>query len=262
MTDLLFYVFALLLIVFSVLVTTMPNLLHSALSLIASFFVTAALYLVFQMEFVALSQVMIYIGGIVIFCIIIILLTTGLGDENLFKPTRTTKIIGASLSFFLLMVLIRFTGRTSDIQALSHPEQNTAVSMDMIGQRLLASGKNGFIETGCHNIMRGRFGTRQNHAAEYGYPAAGRGPLPSVITLLPQGRLPCKFRPTPYNYSIATLHSAAGFRQSCCRQTRPRPGIAGAAANRGQSSWSVFRCGTTQGQRSEPWKHGFIRSRK
>lgn len=145
MTDFLFYLFALLLIGFSILVTTIPNLLHSALSLIASFFVTAALYLVFQMEFVALSQVMIYIGGIVIFCIIIILLTTGLGDENLFKPARTTKLIGASLSLTLLIVLIRFAGRTSDLQQLSPPQQTEIVSMDMIGQRLLTTDENGFI---------------------------------------------------------------------------------------------------------------------
>ncbi len=145
MADILFYIFALLLIFFSVLVATVPNLLHSALSLIASFFVTAALYLLFNMEFVALSQIMIYIGGIVIFCIIIILLTTGLGDENLFKTRKSTKIIGGLLSISLLVILLNFAGRPMELDPLNSNTLEVAGSMDQIGMRLLATGKGGFI---------------------------------------------------------------------------------------------------------------------
>lgn len=145
MTDILFYTLALLLVFFSLLVATVPNLLHSALSLIASFFVTAALYLLFKMEFVALSQIMIYIGGIVIFCIIIILLTTGLGDENFFKLRLGTKIIGALLSAALLATLLDFASRPMDLGPLGSKSQIEAGSMDQVGQRLLATGKSGFI---------------------------------------------------------------------------------------------------------------------
>lgn len=145
MSDLFFYIFAALLIFFSVLVVAVPNILHSALSLIASFFVTAALYLLFKMEFVALSQIMIYIGGIVIFCIIIILLTTGLGDENLFKSKLSTKIFGGLLSITLLVVLVEFAGRPMDLEPLGAQSRIAAGSMDQIGMRLLATGKGGFI---------------------------------------------------------------------------------------------------------------------
>ena len=56
-TDTAFYLIAGLVILFSVLVVTVPNLLHAALALIASFFVTASFYLICNMEFVALAQI-------------------------------------------------------------------------------------------------------------------------------------------------------------------------------------------------------------
>jgi len=97
------------------------------------------------MEFVALSQIMIYIGGIVIFCIIIILLTTGLGDENLFKSKPTTKIFGTLLSITLMIVLLKFAGQPMDLAPLGTQSRIAAGSMEQIGTRLLATGKGGFI---------------------------------------------------------------------------------------------------------------------
>ncbi len=145
MTDIFFYCLALLLVIFSVLVTMVPNLLHSALSLIASFFITAALYLLFNMEFVALSQIMIYLGGIVIFCIIIILLTTGLGDENLFKTRHSTKIIGGIMSSFLLFILLNLSSKSPELRSLSNQRPLDAGSMDQIGLRLLSTEQSGFM---------------------------------------------------------------------------------------------------------------------
>jgi len=145
MTDILFFCLAGLLVVFSALVVMVPNLLHSALSLIASFFVTAALYLLFQMEFVALSQIMIYIGGIIIFCIIIILLTTGLGDENYLKSKRSIKLVGGGLSVLLLAVAVKFGLQAGKLEPLGATSQVASGSMDQIGRRLLATGKGGFI---------------------------------------------------------------------------------------------------------------------
>ncbi len=145
MTDILFYCLAGALVFFSCLVVAVPNLLHSALSLIASFFVTAALYLLFKMEFVALSQIMIYIGGIIIFCIIIILLTTGLGDEDYLKSKRSIKLIGVGLSGLLLAVTVKFATQSGDLGPLGPKSRIVAGSMDQIGRRLLETSKGGFI---------------------------------------------------------------------------------------------------------------------
>jgi hypothetical protein len=47
-------------------VVTVKNIIHSALWLIASFFSVAAMYLLMEAEFIAIVQVLIYVGAIVI----------------------------------------------------------------------------------------------------------------------------------------------------------------------------------------------------
>ncbi|OGQ98621.1 MAG: hypothetical protein A2505_07425 [Deltaproteobacteria bacterium RIFOXYD12_FULL_55_16] len=141
MSDLLFYLLATALVIFSLLAVHVPNLLHAAIALIASFFVTAAIYIMLEMEFLALAQIMLYIGGIVIFMLIIILLTTGIGEERRLPVTISRRLAGAGLAALFLGGLIVAFGRwTPPAPAGTNP----AVSLDAIGLRLLAT-QNGFV---------------------------------------------------------------------------------------------------------------------
>jgi len=145
MSDFLFYVLATMLVVLSLLAVSLPNLLHGAISLIASFFVTAALYIMMQLEFVALSQIMLYIGGIVIFMLIIILLTTGLGeDDSLNRISLTQRFNRALIPSGLLFALLYFLGKTPSTLLQSPTHRAGPVTLDDIGFRLL-SINNGFI---------------------------------------------------------------------------------------------------------------------
>jgi NADH-quinone oxidoreductase subunit J len=144
MTDLIFYVLAGHLIVLSILVVSVSNLLHAAVSLIASFFATAAIYLLFHMEFVALAQVMLYIGGIVIFMVITILLTAQLGAKNLFPKTTRQRLWAFFVCGALLTTLFRIGLSFAPLG--SHQKLPTdAASLGVIGQRLLAITGDGFI---------------------------------------------------------------------------------------------------------------------
>ncbi len=144
MTDFLFYTLATVLVLLSLLAVSLPNLLHGAISLIGSFFVTAALYIMLQLEFVALSQIMLYIGGIIIFMLIIILLTTGLGEENRHKIKPSRRFNGALVSIGLLCALL-YTLRETPSELLKSATHRAApVTMDDIGFRLLSTD-NGFI---------------------------------------------------------------------------------------------------------------------
>ena len=144
MTDLIFYVLAGSLICLSVLVVSVSNLLHAAISLIGSFFVTAAIYLLFHMEFVALAQVMVYIGGIVIFMVITILLTSQLGAKNLFPKTAGQRLWGILVCGTLLATLIRVG---LSFETASRPPHQVAepASLGAVGSRILSTGSNGFI---------------------------------------------------------------------------------------------------------------------
>jgi NADH-quinone oxidoreductase subunit J len=144
-SDTLFYILAGGLVLFSLLAATVPNLLHAAIALITSFFLTAAIYIMLQMEFVALSQIMLYIGGIVIFILIIILLTTGLGTENRFKVPINRRLYALLVSAVLLVSLLATIFRPLAGREIVASKLNNPVSIDAIGHRLLATDSQGFI---------------------------------------------------------------------------------------------------------------------
>lgn len=145
MSDLLFYGLATTLVLLSLLAVSLPNLLHGAIALIGSFFATAALYIMLQLEFVALSQIMLYIGGIIIFMLIIILLTTGLGQGDRYKVKGRRRAAGAGISALLLIGLLLTISSQPSATLQKATLRAAPVTMDDIGFRLMAINKNGFI---------------------------------------------------------------------------------------------------------------------
>jgi NADH-quinone oxidoreductase subunit J len=145
MGDYLFYALATALVIFSLLAVGLPNLLHSAISLITAFFMTAALYIMLQLEFVALTQIMLYIGGIIIFMLIIILLTTGLGVEDRYQTPNSQRLVGAAVCATLLFGLLYAISGKQSVVLVKSVQRAAPVTMDDIGLRLLSTGKEGFI---------------------------------------------------------------------------------------------------------------------
>lgn len=145
MTDILFYILAAGIVTLSCCTVTLPNLLHSAVALIGSFIITAALYIMLRIELLALAQIMLYVGGIVVFMLLIILLTTGLGVDDKLGRISIWKWISKGLITGLLFtgMLYFFTENSSSL-----PDKTSAkaasVTIDQIGTRLLAT-QNGFI---------------------------------------------------------------------------------------------------------------------
>jgi NADH-quinone oxidoreductase subunit J len=90
----------------ALMVVTVKNIIHSALWLIASFFTVAAMYLLMEAEFIAIVQVLIYVGAISILVLFAIMLTrhvTGEGVRQLYKRWWIAMIVAAAL-FGLLIV--------------------------------------------------------------------------------------------------------------------------------------------------------------
>lgn len=145
MSDILFYILASAVAVLSLLAVTLPNLLHGAIALVASFFATAAIYIMLQMEFLALAQIALYVGGIVVFMLIIILLTNDLGVDNSLSRVSAGRQVGKGLIIggFIAAICLFFVGNRSLL--LRTTEHRAApVSIDEIGIRLLSTS-NGFI---------------------------------------------------------------------------------------------------------------------
>jgi len=144
MTDILFYILATGLVGLSVCTVTLPNMLHSAIALVGSFVLTAALYIMLHIEFLALAQIMLYVGGIIVFMLLIILLTTGLGaDDKLSRINKKKWIInGVIIEILFAGLLYFFLNNSSHLDGSS--TKALPVTIDQIGIRLLST-ENGFI---------------------------------------------------------------------------------------------------------------------
>jgi NADH:ubiquinone oxidoreductase subunit K/NADH:ubiquinone oxidoreductase subunit 6 (subunit J) len=130
----LFYTFSLLAIASAILAATATKIVHAAFGLLAAFFGVAGLYGLLGADFLAFSQVLIYIGGILVLLVFGVLLTGRIrGTLGLEKPERlgAAVAVGGLLLFGLLLAL----GATDfgEKKDLSEPTATTAA----IGRALL-----------------------------------------------------------------------------------------------------------------------------
>lgn len=95
----LFYLFSLIAIVSGVGVVTMRNPIASALSLVVCFFFLAADYVLMDAHFVAVIQILVYAGAImVLFIFVIMLLNLREGDHLAFNDIGTRAVVGMLVS--------------------------------------------------------------------------------------------------------------------------------------------------------------------
>ncbi|MCF0215110.1 MAG: NADH-quinone oxidoreductase subunit J [Fibrobacteraceae bacterium] len=142
--DIAFYAVAFIIIVTAILTVVVRNVLQSAVFLIFSFLVTAILYLLLHAEFVALAQVMVYVGGVVIFVVFTILLTSHLGEDAF--NVRIPKIFAAcTLSLAFAFVMIRCILPVKELATVTTTAPADYSSLHNFALRLLGYGADSFI---------------------------------------------------------------------------------------------------------------------
>jgi NADH-quinone oxidoreductase subunit J len=131
-----FYFFAALTLGFGAVVVLSKNIMHAAFSLLFTFFGVAGLYVLLHADFLAITQIMIYIGGILVLIIFGVMLTTRItgvdvksGKVGIFQLTGA---IVLTLSIALLLLFV-YTN-TQWYQPESIPMESTA---ELIGTTLL-----------------------------------------------------------------------------------------------------------------------------
>ena len=70
----LFYVFALVLVFAAVRVITVRNPVHAALYLVLAFFTSAALWLLIEAEFLAITLVLVYVGAVMVLFLFVVMM--------------------------------------------------------------------------------------------------------------------------------------------------------------------------------------------
>lgn len=123
----LFIGLALVAVIASLMMVTGKNPIHSALWMIATFFAMAVIYVLLNAQFIAVAQVMVYAGAImmlILFVIMLVRMETG-GEEVSAKGRRPTGAVvaGALVTVILFVEMLfgalyyRMTGRVGDYPA-------------------------------------------------------------------------------------------------------------------------------------------------
>ncbi len=99
-----FFVLAGIALVGAVLVASLRNIMHAALALMLTFLGVAGIYLLLEAEFVAVVQVLVYIGAIAVLILFAIMLTRGLMTRTL-APGNSQWVGALLIALFLFAVL-------------------------------------------------------------------------------------------------------------------------------------------------------------
>ncbi len=128
-----FYLIAIASIIFAILSVTLKNMFHSALALIVMLLGVAAVYIYLDAEFLALVQILIYVGAIMTLVIFAIMLTAEIYNKNIKRHNQqklVSLVIASSMAGFLIFVLSRF--KAHDGISFFEP-----LTLAMIGKELL-----------------------------------------------------------------------------------------------------------------------------
>ena len=112
MNEVMFYLFAGMILTFSVLTVTSRRILRAAVYLLFVLISTGGLYFWLNYNFLAAVQLTVYAGGIVVLIIFSILLTSHLSERAVMAPMKQSllsalaAIAGATLT---IMTILRFT---------------------------------------------------------------------------------------------------------------------------------------------------------
>lgn len=106
MEEIIFYILGSLAVATALLVVTRRNPIASAVWLVACFFAFAALFVTLQAHFIAVIQILLYAGAImVLFIFVIMLLNLGV-EELKARMLRFPVILGGAATLYLIILLV------------------------------------------------------------------------------------------------------------------------------------------------------------
>lgn len=115
-----FYLFAAITVFSAAFVVFSRNVIYSAFSLLFTFFGVAALYVFLSADFIAVTQVVVYVGGILVLLLFGVMFTKGIMNTELKSDVLHivpgTLILAAMLSALLYTFYTTHTWKPSEIQ--------------------------------------------------------------------------------------------------------------------------------------------------
>jgi len=143
-SNVLFYCLGAVLLIFAGFTVLSKNLFRSVLAFLGVILCTAVLFISLRAEMVALAQLMVYVGGILIFVLYAVFLTSELGGR-MPGPGQRRTFIAIAAAMFSLAVLLGLAWRFYAPAVGDQPVESNIASMKSLGLRLLNAGPDGFL---------------------------------------------------------------------------------------------------------------------
>ncbi|MCK5680471.1 NADH-quinone oxidoreductase subunit J [bacterium] len=114
-------------VIASLLVIFARSTLHSALWMVLSFFMVAVIYVLLHAQFLAMLQVIVYAGAIMMFIVYAIMMLNLRQESKAQSATRISKVVGvgALIALFLELMLV---GLGQNLTAIQGPVTDTLVA--------------------------------------------------------------------------------------------------------------------------------------
>lgn len=143
MNILMFYLFASVIVVFSILTVTSRRILRAAVFLLFVLIATSALYFMLRYTFLAAAQLALYAGGIVVLIIFSILLTSHISErfrQITFKKAFFSALVAAFGAVLSIITILQF-----DFKQPVAAGQTGELPVREIGTSLMNYGEGGFV---------------------------------------------------------------------------------------------------------------------
>ncbi|NQU66601.1 MAG: NADH-quinone oxidoreductase subunit J [Candidatus Marinimicrobia bacterium] len=135
MSEVFFILIAAITIASAIWVVFSSNLIYSAVALLFTLFGVAGLYVFLYADFIAATQVVVYVGGILVLIIFGVMLTNKIADNRISHSSRPRFMAGV-ISFFIFVlvmtVIFTTTWHTGE-------EQIATATVNTIGEMILTT---------------------------------------------------------------------------------------------------------------------------
>jgi len=122
MIELLFLLFAAVAVGSAINVLVQRHVLYSSLSLILLLTAISALFILMQAEFLAVINVIVYAGAIMVLFVFVIMLLNLPRDEGGDDRLRWLKLIGIPMALFLLFMVVRTVWNVQPLDPVAAPQ--------------------------------------------------------------------------------------------------------------------------------------------
>lgn len=137
MFDIVFWILAIISVVAALAVIVLRDVFRAALALILLFLVIAGIYITLHADFLAVVQILVYVGAISILLIVGIMLTRDVHKGN---PSGKLRLPAIIVGFLLFVALAVTAASTNWMISAKPPLENT---VGFLGEKLFGEG--GFI---------------------------------------------------------------------------------------------------------------------